>query len=62
MYYGVELRYQLNGRVLLKLNGVDVMHLKNRQQMTGSTTEYNTVNSLTDYMPGYIMAGLSVKY
>ena len=62
MYYGVELRYQLNGRVLLKLNGVDVMHLKNRQQMTGSTTEYNTVNSLTDYMPGYIMAGISVKY
>ena len=62
MYYGFEVRYELTGNVMLKLNGTDVMHLNNRRQMTGSTTSYYTVNSLTWYMPGHVVAGISFKY
>lgn len=62
MYYGFEFRYGLTGNVMLKLNGTDVVHLKKRRQMTGSTTSYYTINSLTGYMPGHIVAGISFKY
>ncbi len=62
MYYGFECRYELTKSVLLKLQGTDLMHLKERKQMTGLATAYYSVNSLTWYMPGHIMAGITLKY
>mgnify|MGYP002517411873 FL=1 len=62
MYYGIECRYELTKSILLKLQGADLMHLSERRQMTGSTTAYYSINSLTGYMPGHIMAGITLKY
>ena len=62
MYYGFECRYELTKSILLKLQGTDLMHLKERKQMTGIATAYYSVNSLTGYMPGHIMAGITLKY
>lgn len=62
MYYGFELRYELNNKIMLRMNGTDVLHLKNRRQMTGTSTSYFTTNSLTNYMPGHIITGLTFKY
>lgn len=62
MYYGFDIRYELAENIMLKLNGTDVMHLKGRRQMTGSSTSYYSINSLTWYMPGHIMVGISFKY
>ena len=62
MYYGVEVRYQLTKNLMLRLRGEDVAHLRERRQMTGSVTSYYTQNSLTWYMPGHIVVGVSLKY
>lgn len=62
MYYGFEFRYELSGNIMLELNGTDVAHLKERRQMTGSSSTYYSVNSLTWYMPGHVMVGISFKY
>ncbi len=62
LYYGFECRYELTKSILLKLQGADIMHLCERKQMTGLTSAYYSVNSLTWYMPGHIMAGVTVKY
>lgn len=62
MYYGFEIRYNIADDIILKLSGVDVMHMKERRQMTGSNTSYSSINSNTWYMPGHIMAGISFKY
>lgn len=62
MYYGFECRYELTKSILLKLQGADLMHLGERKQMTGLTSTYYSVNSLTWYMPGHVMAGITLKY
>lgn len=62
MYYGFECRYELTKSILLKLQGADLMHLGERKQMTGLTSTYYSVNSLTWYMPGHVMAGVTLKY
>ena len=62
MYYGFEFRYDLKKNIMLKLNGTDVAHISERRQMTGSSTSYYSINSLTWYMPGHIMVGVSFKY
>ena len=62
MYYGFEWRYELTKNILLKIRGVDVMHLGERKQMSGRTTTYYATNNLTWYMPGHITAGISLKY
>lgn len=62
MYYGFECRYELTKSILLKLQGADLMHLGERKQMTGLTSAYHSVNSLTWYMPGHIMASVTLKY
>ncbi len=62
MYYGFEIRYDLTEKVAVKLNGVDVTHLKENKQMMGKNTSYCTTNTLTSNMPGHIMAGISIKY
>lgn len=62
IYYGFELRYDLSEQVMLRINGSDVMHLHTRRQMTGKTSSFYAMSSLTGFMPGYIMAGLSLKY
>lgn len=62
MYYGFEIRYNIADDIMLKLSGVDVLHTKERRQMTGSSTSYSSINNNTWYMPGHIMAGISFKY
>lgn len=62
MYYSFVFRYKLADSIMLTLNGTDVMHLKERKQMTGSSSSYHSTNSLTWFMPGHIMAGISFKY
>lgn len=62
MYYGFEFRYEQTKNIMWKLCGVDIMHLNKRRQMTGNATSYYSLNSLTWYMPGHIIAGVSFKY
>ena len=62
LYYGFDLRYDLTDNITLRLRGMDVAHLRERRQMTGNVTAYYSVNSITRYMPGYVMAGISVRY
>ena len=47
---------------MLKIEGTYLMHLGERKQMTGQATPYYSTNNLTWYMPGHIMAGLTIKY
>ena len=62
MFYGFESRYELTKTIMLKIEGTDLMHLGERKQMTGQATPYYSTNNLTWYMPGHIMAGLTIKY
>ena len=38
------------------------MHLAERKRETGRIDSYYSMNSRVWYMPGYVMAGLTLKY
>lgn len=62
VYYGFELRYDISKRIMLKASGTDVLHLKERRQMTGSINSFYTIDSMISYMPGHLTAGVVIKY
>ena len=58
---GFELDYDLSDSVKLRLKGDDLGHLRERRQATGSVSSYYSVSSTTWYMPGYLLAGVTIK-
>lgn len=62
VFYGFEVRYDASKRLGLRLYGSDVMHLAERKRETGRIDSYYSMNSRVWYMPGYVMAGLTLKY
>lgn len=58
---GFELDYDLSNSVKLRLKGSDLGHLRERKQATGSVSSYYSVSSTSWYMPGYLLAGVTIK-
>lgn len=61
-YYNFEIRYALSGKILLKLTGIDVSHLRSKRQITGEINTFYTSANHVWYMPGSILIGLTYNY
>lgn len=62
IYYDFLARYDLSKKVQVSLTGQDVLHVNSRTSTDATIDNYLSTYSTTQYMPGHILLGLTVKY
>lgn len=61
-YTDFTMRYDLTKKLSFTITGQDVFHLKNKTSDDAAVNNFMSTYSITRYMPGHILFGISIKY
>lgn len=62
IYYDFQARYDLSKKLQITLTGQDIFHVNSRTSADATISNYLSTYSTTEYMPGHILLGLTIKY